>query len=144
MADNYGNWDVNPGTVVFIFFLIFIPLLIIGITMLLKNSNNNVNMKNRIVKSDRQWTQEEIMSMYNLIINGPDSDFMGCVDFARCYTSQLQMITSYDNVINHWDDIPDSIRDMVSDAKYSCMLMYPCHNRNPVKSKSNKKKLLKY
>lgn len=127
----------------FIHFVIAVIILfiIIVVIMALMKKDNNTKEKNRLSQV-RPWTQEEISNVYNLIINGPDSDFIGCTDFALCYVNKLQRISSYDDLINQWDNISDSIKDMVGEAKDNCRQIYPCHR--PVKSKSNRNSLLKF
>ena len=123
----------------FIHFVIavFILVVIIVVIMAFMKKDNTKRLS-----QVRPWTQEEINNVYNLIISGPESEFIGCTDFAQCYVDKLQRIASYDDLINQWDNISDSIREMVGDARDDCKKVYPCHKSK--KSKSNKNSLLKF
>jgi hypothetical protein len=84
------------------------------------------------------WTEDEKQKCYNLLMFDENSDYRGCPDFAWCYISKLQNITPYNNLFDpYWDEMPESVKLMVDDAKYGCEKMFSCREKERIMKKNN-------
>lgn len=123
---------------------LLVGIAIIGIIVMIilaikSKKNDRLKFQKR-----RIWTPEEVDYIYKLIINGPDSDFIGCTEFAKCYVDKLQEIFDdpYD-LVENYDKLSDEIKFMISDMKNNCLKIYSCHDKKPY-LKNNNTSFLKF
>lgn len=84
------------------------------------------------------WTEDEKQKAYHILMTDEKSDYRGCPDFAWCYISKLQNITPYNNLFDpYWDEMPESVKLMVDDAKYGCEKMFSCREKERIMKKNN-------
>lgn len=84
------------------------------------------------------WTEEEKQKFYIRLMTDPDSEFQGCVDFAKCYISKLENIVSYEDTENPIK-VDDDTWSMIDVVRTECITMFPCRDKIMKSRKTNRK-----